>query len=916
MRDRIWSEAMRRLDAAGTCDGDSAALLRFARDRDELAFEQVVRSHGPMVLATCVRVLGNADEADDAFQATFLVLARKAIEGESFRHLGGWLHATASRVALALRRKAQLRRKYEQGARMTRDVSEPVDADAIRFLDEELLRLPEKYRLPVVLCHLKSRSQGEAAEELGVATGTVCKRLHRGREMLRERLARRGVALSAAGLTAFLPAAEAAPTITPALLSSTVRAATGYALGRAVEVGEGTLSAVEGYSAGRSALHRLRWVVLAAAAASGIAFAVGYDSEAQPIFAENRRAAEPVPPGTISPTRSTAFAVTGRVVDSDGQPALDARVALVVPPEPAAAGRWNRNDSSVRTDRTTERGHFHLAVPEEIGSDSDFESDLPYKLVAWAPGSAVAVISRSRGTQEAELRLPKAESIRLRVIDARGRPAAGVQVDTIRIGPVNCEFPDLPVPPFWPRSVVTDASGRATVEGLSRTVPFRLVLRSDRYGLRSLGSEDLAGVADETMVVVGPASPFEVKVVDAEDGRPVAGARVWLSADGTGPGETGFVTQGSTDSRGTFRSPPYGLARFGLLVYPPDQSSYLTIARTIERDPIAPDRQSLTVNLPRGVLVRGRVLDGDRPIAGARVQSVAIPVGGAIANPDVRTGSHGVAMSGSDGRFAFGVPSGRSALLVHAPGANWISRPVTLSANGLPTPYSLYAHASKILDLTVDTLPDECEFKPMLGRRVRVRVETSAGKSPQSGHLTCRCQTAPLVAGGLRMFPIVDGVAELPGCDPTRDYPVLAIDSHGEEAAVAVVPGNTDVPERNIRLDRGGAAELRFSGAATAANLTVRLVALLPPDAPCGESEAEYRKLPASDGTTVCVMRPESKPGPYPGGVEVVAKFPGLVPGMRYRVLWSDGTNWQALPEFVVRAGECIRLPGVVVPTK
>src|SRR5205085_2258074 len=137
----------------GQTDGE--LLAQFLAGRDELAFEALLRRHGPMVLGTCRRILGNADDAEDAFQATFLVLVRKGGTLTARAVLGDWLHGVARRTALNARR-ACARRRVKEGAMARPEAQgEEVQDGALALLDEELGRLPQKYRLVLVLCELE-----------------------------------------------------------------------------------------------------------------------------------------------------------------------------------------------------------------------------------------------------------------------------------------------------------------------------------------------------------------------------------------------------------------------------------------------------------------------------------------------------------------------------------------------------------------------------------------------------------------------------------------------------------------------------------------------------------------------------------------------------------------------------------------
>ena len=216
--------AARRADEE--CDGQ--LLERFIEQQEEQAFTTLVQRHGPLVLRLCRRLLGHTQDAEDAFQATFLVLVRKARGLDRCGSLAGWLYGVAYRIAVRARARAARRRASEkQAAQMqTRNtVPEPNDPALREILDDALSRLPEKYRTPVVLCYLEGKSYAEAARQLRWPLGTVRGRVARARTILRRRLARRGLAVPI-GLFGTIWAADAAAAGVPAVLvRSTARAA-------------------------------------------------------------------------------------------------------------------------------------------------------------------------------------------------------------------------------------------------------------------------------------------------------------------------------------------------------------------------------------------------------------------------------------------------------------------------------------------------------------------------------------------------------------------------------------------------------------------------------------------------------------------------------------------------------------------
>jgi RNA polymerase sigma factor (sigma-70 family) len=203
-------------------ESDGCLLERFVHQRDDAAFAALVQRHGSLVLGVCRRVLQDSHAADDAFQATFLVLLRRAAALDRRGSLSGWLYGVAYRVALRARAQSTRWRasaampdmagNQEQGARELRGV-----------LDRELQQLPDKYRLPLVLCHLQGKTHEEAARELGWPRGSLAKRLARGQELLRGRLTRCGLVLNSTVVALCL--AEEAKAIVPGPLAQATLAA-------------------------------------------------------------------------------------------------------------------------------------------------------------------------------------------------------------------------------------------------------------------------------------------------------------------------------------------------------------------------------------------------------------------------------------------------------------------------------------------------------------------------------------------------------------------------------------------------------------------------------------------------------------------------------------------------------------------
>jgi RNA polymerase sigma factor (sigma-70 family) len=236
---------VRRLGAVAGLDGQSDRLLlqRFVAGREEAAFEALVRRHGRLVWGVCLRVLGHSEDAEDAFQATFLALARKAGAVRWRESVDGWLHTVAHQLASKARVARARRQVRETRCAQMREVDpggSPREGELAAALDEELRRLPEVYRSPLVLCYLEGLTRDQAARRLRVSVRGLDRRLARGRERLRAALSRRGLALGMALLLAALESGTVRAEVPAALVATAARAARPLAAaglsGQAVEL--------------------------------------------------------------------------------------------------------------------------------------------------------------------------------------------------------------------------------------------------------------------------------------------------------------------------------------------------------------------------------------------------------------------------------------------------------------------------------------------------------------------------------------------------------------------------------------------------------------------------------------------------------------------------------------------------------
>ncbi|MGE3804189.1 MAG: sigma-70 family RNA polymerase sigma factor [Gemmataceae bacterium] len=311
---------------------DAELLEHFAREQHEDSFTELVRRYGRLVMHVCRSVLTETQDVEDVFQATFLALARKAGSIRKGRAVGSWLYGVAYRLALKENERQSKRRRHERRAAMTANAS-GADDDALQSIDEvrpalfaELDGLPEKYRAPLVLCYLQGKSNEEAARQLQWPIGTIKGRMNRARDLLRDRLARRGVALSTGAIGTALASGSAEASVNEGLVAATVREAIAFAAGQA------TASTAPLLALGVLARSRLRLalvVLILIGAAGGIGLVWSHRTDSTdnelaspgPIVPRSRQ--DGLPPGALAHLGSLHLrhldAVTGLAFAGDGK---------------------------------------------------------------------------------------------------------------------------------------------------------------------------------------------------------------------------------------------------------------------------------------------------------------------------------------------------------------------------------------------------------------------------------------------------------------------------------------------------------------------------------------------------------------------------------------------------------------------
>jgi RNA polymerase sigma factor (sigma-70 family) len=624
---------------------DAELLHVFLAERDESAFRLLVQRHGRMVLSVCRRMLRQREDAEDAFQAVFLILARNAAGIRKSASLASWLYGVAYRISLKARAEMSKRRRHEKQVVQARPVQSDRDV-AMRelqaVLTEEVARLPEKYRAPFVLCCLEGVSRSEAARQLGWKEGTVSGRIAEARRRLQARLQRRGITLTAAlcAVAVDASAEAAAPSL---LLRTTVEAALGIAAGQtATGVVSGPVaSLVEGASRAMF-LSKVKLAVLVLAVAGLVAAAAGshfHRALATPAEGESVPASGAADKPTATAKENGKIVLHGRVLDPDGKPlagatlfflpTADAEDAPKAPPEEAKSGAEGRFRFTVNRSHLVS-GRWLAAIAEGYALD-------------WIDADKL-------GAGEITLRLAKDIPITGRILTLEGRPVQGASIQVMEVSaPPQGDL--SPVLKTMERNgnrvfthplrdcsvgtgsrffspVKTDEQGRFRFTGLGKERIVRLrvegpniehqvlyVLTRSELDVKELiksapdrigGLVNLPAIYGPTFEhLMGPTKPITGIVRDRATGKPLAD--VWINGNIPSAWWENYVRT-KTDKEGRYRliglpkANSYRLSAWGL------QQNYLQVGKEVRgSEGLAPI--ALDFELVRGVRVSGKITD-------------------------------------------------------------------------------------------------------------------------------------------------------------------------------------------------------------------------------------------------------------------------------------------------------------------
>jgi RNA polymerase sigma factor (sigma-70 family) len=890
--------------APGTSElTDKQLLQRFAADHEENAFAALMQRYGQLVWGVCRHILRHDHDAEDAFQATFLVLARCSASIRKQEALASWLHSTAYRIALRARRAAATRRTHEsRGKSMPAEkpFPESILREALAMLDEEVQRLPSRQRAAFVLCSLEGKSLAEAAQHLGWKQGTVSGTLARARRQLEQRLTRRGVTLSAVLSAVVLGRPMASAAMPAGLAHSTTQAALLYAAGKtAVAAVASPMAAALAEGVTKTMFLtklKLATVLVLAVGVAGLlthqALAAKQQASKE-VGAAQPAAKDSAPPAAPGDQAAQAVDVKGQVLGDDGKPYAGAEVFV-----------WtnavkNKADMPVRA-ITAGDGHFRLSIAK-----ADLERDAKIVAKAKPHGPDWAEVAKLGKGGEITLRLAKDDvPINGKVLDLEGRPVAGVTIDVIRLeqsamgpwleaakrGTSNHQERELAsVALDGLITVTTGKDGRFRLTGFGR----------NRVVLLSVHAENIEHcifwvvTQDEPVrgLRVGPygtynatfthhalpSKPIFGTVRDKATGKPLAGITVVSAMYNN--------RWAKTDEKGQYKI--VGAAKHDQYAVAAGNAPYLNCTKMDIADTQGLESLRVDFELERGVAIKGRLTDKvtGKPVRG---HLTYLPLAD---NPNIKDFSElgklqiiasDEARAKADGRFTVTAIPGPGVLCARAEDEDHF---LAADVEGIKVGQSVildgYHAVVPVNPSEKDPKSTRCDIALIPGRAITGSVMDSDGRPLAGAHAAGVGATPQLFdrsAGKL-----VTATFTVSGLHPKKPRSVLLIHPEKKLAKLLTVRAD-DAEPLTVRLEPTGALVGRIVDAAGKPLPGHKVSAFLAfnPESYKGVpaelrfNSQSWRPLISGDSTT-----------------DVTGKFriEGLVPGLKYLINVTNGTE-------------------------
>ncbi len=893
-------------------------------DLAEAAFAALVDRHGAMVIGVCRRLLSDPNDAEDAFQATFLVLVRRAHSIARRELLANWLYGVAYRTARVARTRTAQRLAKERhviDTRGTRPTQEEEGCgDLLVLLDEELSRLPEKFRIPVVLCELEGRSRKEVALRLGIAEGTLSSRLARARGLLRKRFERRGLALGAGALAAALPRDVSGAAVRPALANATVQAALRYATGGGVNLSVAALAERVLKTMFLTKLNVGALALLACCTIAGLTALSTVRAQAPP---EMRRAVGTVavsqnasPRSGRDPRDASAKAekppaawgdgvieTKGRVLTPDGKPIAGAQITIWW--YAIISHGWHHHSFPEARPQliatTGPDGSFRASFPKSTvaNSFSTTQVQQPWKwleVVASAQGYGPAWGWIDRETNEYTLRLVEDDvPVRGRVLDLQGRPVPGAKVWLAQLDEERNRTIWSPAWNGLPDNLETDKDGRFVLKGLgrNRSAWIHISAPTIEHKLLNVSTEKVVNgkPVDHTdvEVVAGPSKPIQGVVRAADTGQPLGG--VWIYGGNFGgeiPNDNMRGIRAMTDAQGHFRLDGMAKANsYKLRVFPRDDQPYIMKELTIgDTQGLAPAETE--IKLMRGVLVRFRLVDkvtGQPKLAMARY--TPYDDNGFFSDDTLRNQFfHRSASADEHGVYSLVVPTGTGLITAFVGDGSYVPARVRdadrakyplIDRRGSYASMTVHSicHGYRMVDLKVDNRTDVFDIELDPGRKTVGSLVGPDGK-PATGVSAYGLLGASTRDGAGIGIDLVAGSFSVEGLDPEREAPRTILFVQKDRGMIGRATLRGDEPGSvQVRLDRWASVTGRLvdKEGKPRREVTLRQRASSFPS-PQLLTDAKGHSAPDSEG----------KPWPHPAQTDNKGRFriDGLAPGLTY----------------------------------
>jgi RNA polymerase sigma factor (sigma-70 family) len=931
---------------------DRQLLERFTTRRDaaaEAAFAALVRRHGSMVLGVCRQLLGDRHHAEDAFQAVFLVLARKARSLQDPDRLGHWIYGVALRTARKAKVRLARQRRHEEDDTMTGPdapvlvepmappADQPIlDREQAEILHGEIERLPGAFRLPVVLCYFEGLTLDEAARRLRWPAGTVRSRLARARDKLRRGLNHRGVVLPAAALASALSPRSTSASLSSPLCEITTRAAMKFAAGQAAG---GGVSALAQAVLRSMIIDKLRWTLLTLLALATGATGVGYLTHSLAMKDEPKRTGagqqlrlaaqadssvgeQPGPAAKRENAAPGRMTVTGRVLDPAGKPVSRVPVEVIGRPRAPRVATDEIGAAQVLLGRgsTDSDGRFRLDA-----SRTSSVHFLQVYILAAAPGCGLGWAEPNPDAEQpaAEIRLRPDQVIQGKLVDLSGQPATGVE---IRVGSLTRDDWLGASPPdglrTWPRPAKTNDQGRFTFAGIGRDTTVFLNVRDPRFAHQSLKArtDDRDGPI-ELMLALQPATIVEGRALAADTGRPIPRAIVSVGSS------LHWLFSGSgrhfrADDQGRFTAHVLPGQYYSIRAYPPEGQPYLIPEQRFEWTKGAV-KTVMDIKLPRGVLLRGKVIEegSGRPLARASVQYSANPH-----RDDIVNDSQAIVASQDDGSFQIAVPPGKGHLLVFGPTSDYILEEIGWQElwSGRPGGWRTYAHDIIAYEVKDGEPPPAITAALRPGKTVKGRVVGPQNQSVGDAVILTRLYIEDwhTTWRGVQQLHARDGFFELHGLNPERSAPVYFLDADHQWGATVELSGNQSGAEVTVRLQPCGQAKARVVGPdgqpVAGFALGSHFEILATPGPPNLTRRKEDQPKLLADAGDMVNVDPKHYLNLPPTNTEGRITLPGLIPGALYRVCDQSTMDVpekgvQVRKDFTIKPGETLELGDILI---